>query len=97
MTLLSYSQTPTVRQRSYSVPSSNYFEEPKMSQPKMSLPSHSLDEALALLSKKKLAKTDIDEQSLLHRAANAGKSRMIKPQLRSGGYVIKLVQVVFFQ
>jgi len=33
----------------------------------------SLDESLALISKKKITKKEIDEQSLLHRAADAGE------------------------
>lgn len=68
--VLRCSHAPTVsRQRSYSVPSGTLLE---VQNHKMSRPAHSLEEALLLLSKKKLGKAEIDEQSLLHRAANAG-------------------------
>lgn len=37
------------------------------------LPKHSLENALALLNKKKIGKEEIDQQTLLHRAADSGK------------------------
>lgn len=42
-----------------------------------------LDEAVTLISKKKLTKTEIDEQSLLHRAADAGRSIILRPVYKS--------------
>lgn len=68
----SHTQSSSVRQRSYSMPGS-HIEHIELKEQRRETTSHSLDEAFNLLSKKKIGKAEIDEQSLLHRAADAGK------------------------
>ena len=67
---LSFSHSPAVRQRSHSVPSAAVME---VNLPSVRQPLCSLEEALSLLNKKKIGRSEIDGWSLLHRAADSGK------------------------
>jgi len=70
-------RAPPTRQRSYSMPGNTLTEmSSAVSTESICSQSHSLDEALYLLNKKKLNRKDIDEQSLLHRAVDAGMLRV---------------------
>ena len=51
------------------MPSSTFLA---MRERNMAAPTHSLDEAVTLLNKKKIGKAEVDEDCLLHRAADAG-------------------------
>lgn len=62
-----------IRQRSYSMPSNAFKDLMEADQPSKSSHPATLDEAVTLLSKKKIGKTEVDAQSLLHRAADAGQ------------------------
>ena len=60
-----------IRQRSYSMPSNTFMTE----SPSPTRAGHptTLDEAVILINKKKIGKDEIDEQKLLHRAADSGE------------------------